>query len=374
MQNKNSVLAILMAVFTIGLIVGSVFHKDIQQFLYYSTPAVTADTIITDFSAADNWNRTFTGIARKVTPSVVTVTAEKGSRLSGVWEEWFRRHRKSAPEQLLGSGVIVRHDGYIITNEHVVREVKNLKVKLYDKRIFDADIVGTDPLTDIALLKIAADQLPAAVLGNSDILQPGEWVLAVGSPMNLHSTVTAGIISATGRSISIIGDEYGIEHFIQTDAAVNPGNSGGALVNLHGEVIGINTAIASKTGMYQGYGFAIPINLARYVTESLIASGKIERGFLGIQVQEISREYAQTIGLKREEGVLVLSVSENGPAAAAGIKTGDVLYKADGKKLMQPSDLQTHVAMKKPGESVTLMVFRDGREFSKTVSLQARIQ
>ncbi len=374
MQRKNSVLAILMAVFTIGLIVGSVFHKDIQQLLYYSTPAVTADTIITDFSAADNWNRTFTGIARKVTPSVVTVTAEKESRLSGVWEEWFRRHRKSAPEQLLGSGVIVRQDGYIITNEHVVREVKSLRVKLYDKRIFDADIVGTDPLTDIALLKIAADQLPAAVLGNSDILQPGEWVLAVGSPMNLHSTVTAGIISATGRSISIIGDEYGIEHFIQTDAAVNPGNSGGALVNLHGEVIGINTAIASKTGMYQGYGFAIPINLARYVTESLIASGKIERGFLGIQVQEISREYAQTIGLKREEGVLVLSVSENGPAAAAGIKAGDVLYQADGKKLMQPSDLQTHVAMKKPGDAVTLMVFRDGREFSKTVSLQARIQ
>ena len=255
----------------------------------------------------------------------------------------------------------------------MVENATKVTVNLFDKREFDAKVIGTDPLTDLAVIKIDAKDLPAAYLGDSDKLKVGQWVMAIGNPMALTSTVTAGIISALGRSVNIIRDNYGVENFIQTDAAINPGNSGGALVDLNGEVIGVNSAIATNgmTGTYIGYGFAIPINLAKVVAEDLIASGKVKRGYIGIRIEEVNAGLAKAVGLDTPRGILIQQIMENGAAANEDIKAGDIILKIDGKEVNRPNELQSHVASKRVGDKIQLDVFREGNIISRSIKLKA---
>ncbi len=249
-----------------------------------------------------------------------------------------------------------------------------LKVGLYDKRIFDAKVVGTDPLTDFAVIKIDAKDLPVAYLGDSDGLKVGQWVMAIGNPLSLSSTVTAGIVSAIGRGqLGLIKNSYGVENFIQTDAAINPGNSGGALVDLSGAVIGVNSAIAAgRTGTYIGYGFAIPVNLVKSVAKDLIAHGKVSRGYIGVNIGEVDAAMAKSLGMNRPQGVIIQGIVDGGAASKADIKEGDVIIKVDGREVNQPNELQSYVAAKSAGTTVHLTLFRDGKEIERDVTLKAR--
>jgi Do/DeqQ family serine protease len=264
------------------------------------------------------------------------------------------------PRQSSGSGVIISDDGYIATNYHVISEAGKIEVVLNDKRSYEAQLIGKDPATDLALLKISAKNLPFIRYGDSESLQVGEWVLAIGNPFDLTSTVTAGIVSAKGRSINLLKDQqYAIESFIQTDAAVNPGNSGGALVNLKGELIGINTAIATQTGYYAGYSFAVPINLVKKVMNDLMSFGEIQRAILGVSIQEVDAALAQEMKLTDLHGVYIKSVVKNGAANLAGIKAGDVIKKIDEVEINSSSELQTNIAIHHPGEEVKITYERN---------------
>ncbi|MBC7425109.1 MAG: trypsin-like peptidase domain-containing protein, partial [Bacteroidia bacterium] len=272
------------------------------------------------------------------------------------------------PGMATGSGAIISQDGYIITNNHVVENASKIEIVLNDKRTYIADLIGSDITTDLALLKIDESGLAFIPFGNSDDLKVGEWVVAVGNPMNLTSTVTAGIVSAKGRSIDLLrqhGDnKYAIENFIQTDAAINPGNSGGALVNTKGELIGINTAIASQTGSYTGYGFAIPINLAKKIMDDILKYGKVQRGVLGVSIQDITQELADNKGLKDLKGVYVPEVIEGTAAAKSGIKKGDVLLSINGRSINSSSQLQEEVGRYHPGDKLTIVLSRNGESKS----------
>jgi Do/DeqQ family serine protease len=258
-----------------------------------------------------------------------------------------------------GSGVIVRKDGYIVTNLHVVKDAKTIEVVLNNKKKnYTAKLVGTDPSTDLALLKIEAENLPSIVLTNSDDLQIGEWVIAVGNPFNLTSTVTAGIVSAKGRNINIVNNQFPIESFIQTDAAINPGNSGGALVNLNGELVGINTAIFSKTGSNAGYGFAIPSNIVAKAVKDLIDFGVIQRGYTGLEAAEID-EKSETIN-KTNEGALITNLSEGGPAQKGGLKIGDVIVKVQDKPIISKSTFDEHISYYRPADKIKISYLRNG--------------
>jgi serine protease Do len=324
----------------------------------------------------------FVAIAKKLTPTVVGVTvttkAKQGSKDFNDFFHFFGPDFKlpqPGPEQGSGSGVIITPSGYILTNNHVVENAdKNgIEVRLNDTRRLTAKLVGTDPTTDLAVLKVEATDLPAAALGNSDDLEVGQWVLAIGNPFGyLNSTVTAGIVSYVGRTIGMKRDLYGIEDFIQTDAAINPGNSGGALVNMNGEVVGINTAIATRTGGYEGYGFAIPMNLAKTVAEDLINTGEVHRGYLGVMIQPVDATVAKANGLDKAQGVLVGTVQEGSAAGAAGVKEGDIIFAVDGKEVNQPNELQSLIARKHPGDEVSLTIYRDGKRFEKKVILKQR--
>ncbi|MBQ9470219.1 MAG: Do family serine endopeptidase [Bacteroidales bacterium] len=274
------------------------------------------------------------------------------------------------PVQTSGSGVILTRDGYIVTNNHVIERGDNIEVVLNDKRSFKAKLVGRDPSTDIALLKVEASDLPFIEFGNSDDLRLGEWVLAIGNPFNLSTTVTAGIISAKARNISIINDRYAIESFIQTDAAVNPGNSGGALVNLKGELVGINTAIASQTGSYSGYSFAVPVSIAKKIVSDLMEFGEVQRAILGVSIVELSEELARERGISAIKGVLVTAVADEGAAHKAGIRAGDVLLSVNGIEVNSVSQLQEQVSKHRPGQKVELIVSRNNerKHFSATLT------
>lgn len=265
-------------------------------------------------------------------------------------------------QQASGSGVIISTDGYIVTNNHVIENSQTIKVILNDKREFEAHLVGTDPSTDIALLKVDGKGLPSIPWGNSDELKLGEWVLAVGNPFNLTSTVTAGIVSAKARGIGIIGAEMSIESFIQTDAAVNPGNSGGALVNTRGELVGINTAIASRTGSYSGYSFAVPVSIVHKVVEDLKEYGEVQRALLGVRIQTVNAELANELKLEKVQGVYVASVEPDGAANEAGIKEGDVIVAINNSKVNTSSELQEQISKYRPGQKVTVKVLRDNKE------------
>lgn len=270
-------------------------------------------------------------------------------------------HRE-IPQMGAGSGVIITEDGYIITNNHVIDRADDIEVTLNDKRTYKAKVIGTDPNTDLAVIKIDETGLPVVPFGNSDNLKVGEWVLAVGNPFNLTSTVTAGIVSAKARNIDIIQENFKIESFIQTDAAVNPGNSGGALVNINGELVGINTAISSHTGSYEGYAFAIPSNLVQKVARDLIEFGTVQRGLLGVNIRDINAEFARIKGIDKLEGVWVEATLAGGAAEEAGIRSGDIILEVNGVKVNSVAALQEQIGQYRPGDRVKLLVSRAGKQ------------
>ncbi len=330
-------------------------------------------------------NKAFTSIAKQVTPTVVTISTKQDVKQARRWRQRFPAHpffedprfpefreREREPEERkgLGSGVIITRDGYILTNHHVAGKANEITVILSDNREFEAKLVGTDSLTDVAVIKIDAKSLPTAKIGNSDQLEIGEWVLAVGAPMDLRSTVTSGIVSALGRDINIMGHSgFEVEDFIQTDAAINPGNSGGALVNLNGEVIGINTAIATRTGNFVGYGFAIPINLAKKVMDDITAHGYVRRGFLGVALGNVTAGIADAFGLDRPRGVLITTVYPEFPADIAGLMAEDIVLKIDGQEVNRPNHVQSLIARQHPNDTVSLEI----RRKDKTLTLKARL-
>ncbi len=321
-------------------------------------------------------NSAFVEVAKAVTPSVVAITVTTAGKQEerNIPKDFFHFFPEPGPSQGAGSGVIVSADGYIATNNHVVEEAAEggIDVVLGDKSRYKARLVGTDPTTDLAVIKIDAKDLPVAALGNSDNVQVGEWAMAIGNPLGLTSTVTAGIVSAVGRNIRIIEDSYGIEDFIQTDAAINPGNSGGALVNLSGEVIGINTAIATTNARYQGYGFAVPVNLLKTVAADLIKEGKVRRGYIGVSIQAVDKTMADAVGLDKARGVFVQGLVDGGAGESAGLKETDVILSVDGNEVNQPNELQRYIATRHPGDVVVLKIFRNGSVVEKHVTLRTR--
>ena len=326
----------------------------------------------------------FTQAASNTIHAVVHIKTEF-QRKSSVYDNFFdfrdffgdsgpRGQRESAPIVATGSGVIISSDGYIVTNNHVVAESNKVEVTLNDKRTYVATVVGADPSTDLALLKIDVSGLPYVVYGNSDQLQIGEWVLAVGNPFNLTSTVTAGIVSAKARNINILGvpDGTAIESFIQTDAAVNRGNSGGALVNTRGELVGINAAIASGTGYYAGYSFAIPVNIVSKVVHDLRQFGVVQRGFMGVSIRELDSKLADEQGITDIKGVYVSEVTENGSARVAGLRSGDIIMKIEGMPVNSTSELLEIVGQHSPGDKVNVSVKRSNKELDFNVTLKNR--
>ena len=310
-------------------------------------------------------NQLFRDVSLKAAPAVVSV---QSSASPEGWLEKFedegaaRRFFQEHPPHLsVGSGVIVNEEGFVVTNHHVIRNGSRIRVTLRDKREFEAELIGADPTTDLALLKIQGQQLPVLPLGNSQEVQVGEWVLAIGNPFRLNSTVTAGIVSALGRQVNIIESESRIEDFIQTDAAINPGNSGGALVNLQGELVGINTAIATESGSYEGYGFAIPVNLVKPVVNDLRSYGEVRRGYLGIVIDRIDATAARELGLENIRGVYVASVTDGGAAEQAGLREGDVILAINDQSVNAPNTLQRLVASHEPGTWLQVRVWRGGR-------------
>jgi len=323
---------------------------------------------------ASSFSQSFIEVAETVTPTIVQITVV--SERQNPHNDWFFFPFKDMPQEQRGSGsgIIISEDGYIITNNHVVENANKVSVGLYDKRRFDATVIGTDPLTDLAVIKIDADDLPVAYLGDSDNLKVGQWVMAIGNPLSLSSTVTAGIVSAIGRGqLGLIRDSYGVENFIQTDAAINPGNSGGALVDLSGSVIGVNSAIAAGgSGTYIGYGFAIPINLAKAVAKDLIAHGKVSRGYIGVNIGEVDNAIAKSLGMDKPRGIIIQGIVEGGAASESDLSPGDVILKIDGREVNRPNELQSYVAAKTAGTTVTLTLFRDGEEIERKITLKKR--
>jgi serine protease Do len=323
---------------------------------------------------ASSFSQAFIEVAEKVTPAIVQIGVV--SERENPHKDWFFFPFKDMPNEQRGSGsgIIISADGYIVTNNHVVENASKVTVGLSDKRQFDATVVGTDPLTDLAVVKIDADNLPVAFLGNSDNLKVGQWVMAIGNPLSLSSTVTAGIVSAIGRGqLGLIRDSYGVENFIQTDAAINPGNSGGALVDLSGAVIGINSAIAAGGGgTYIGYGFAIPVNLAKAVAQDLIAHGKVSRGYIGINIGEVDNAIAKSLGMDAPKGIIIQGIVEDGAASQADLKAGDIILEIDGREVNRPNELQSYVASLTAGSTVKLKIFRDGNTLERKVTLKAR--
>jgi len=356
----------------IGLVAGLTLSS---QFNLHSNGY--AEEVKISKEAVDSLSKTSRAMAEVVAavkPSVVNIastkTIKEGGSMSSpffhdpVFRRFFGDDPKSPERQKehkqsgLGSGVIVDKDGYILTNNHVIKEADEIKVTLSDKREFKGKVIGTDQKTDLAVIKIDSDNLPVIRLGDSEKLQVGETVLAIGNPFGLSHTVTSGIVSATGRANVGIAD---YEDFIQTDAAINPGNSGGALINVKGELIGINTAIFSTSGGYQGIGFAIPSTMAKNVMQSLIKTGKVIRGWLGVTIQALTPELSKQFGLGDEKGVLVGDVVEDSPAAKAGIQRGDVIVEFDGKEVKDVTNLRNMVAGTEPNTGVSLKLVREGR-------------
>ncbi len=392
---KNSV-AVVLGLITIGVVIGVVLttgfnidSKSIasvgQDKIYQEAEATPAGGDETMTAGNFNPNAMFVDIVEKVRPSIVSIYTTKKVKMTHPFFRWFHGEGEGMPfdqegqgemrQQGLGSGIIISKDGYILTNHHVIEDVDEIRVKLTDKTEYEAKLIGTDPTTEIALIKVEAENLPTAVLGNSENVKIGEWVIAIGSPLYLTSTVTAGIVSALSRDINIISggrNLTGIENFIQTDAAINPGNSGGALLNIRGEVIGVNTAIATNTRYYMGYGFAVPINIAKSVVNDLMEYGEVRRGYLGVYIQEVTPVVAKGVKLDKPRGVLITSVLEGSAAQSAGINDGDVILTVNGKEVNQPNTLQALIGTHNPGDEVELELWRDGKQIDMTVELQGQ--
>ena len=315
----------------------------------------------------------YSGAAKRASPAVVSINtstaARRGPRSDDPWFQFFFGEQGNQPQAGLGSGVIISADGYILTNNHVVEGADDIDVVLNDSRHARAKVIGTDPETDLAILKIDLDKLPVIVLGNSDALQVGDQVLAIGNPFGVGQTVTSGIVSALGRN------QLGIntfENFIQTDAAINPGNSGGALVDIDGNLVGINSAIYSRSGGSMGIGFAIPVSTARQVMESLIRDGQVTRGWIGVEPRDLTPEIAETFNLSLKEGVLITGVLHNGPAALGGVRPGDVVVEVASQKVANTAQLLNAVAALKPGEAAQLRLLRGGQSLTAMVTVAKR--
>jgi len=385
MRPKKTLIAAVALIFT-GMIAGAVLTSRLEVTPNANSSKIAEAGISSDPSPL--WGKTFVGITKKVLPSVVTIYSNKKvkamnpnyRRFPDQFDEYydfpFRFFFQPKPNQEnedfvqsgLGSGVIVSSDGYILTNNHVVADVDLIQIQLQDGKKYKAEIVGKDEKSDLAVLKIDANDLPAASLGNSDTLEVGELVLAMGSPLGFSQTVTMGIVSATDRYELVLPNQPYAD-FIQTDAAINPGNSGGALVNTKGEVVGINTAIASRDGYYQGYGFAIPSNMAKLIMESLIKTGKVVRGFIGIGIQNIDDTLSKALNLKSASGVLINQVYEDMPGEKAGLKPNDIIIELNGDKIENVNALQRKVFSTPPGEKIRLTIIRDDREKNINVVL-----
>jgi len=371
MKNK---IAVGISVLLLGFLLGGVSFYFLEKITGQHKGFITLPPNVPK-QIADS-SRAFSEIASSISPSVVNISTTKIMKreaaplLDDPFSEFFSPLRdfkmpKKWKEQSLGSGVIISPDGYIITNNHVVEQGDEIRVTLFDKRSFKAKLIGADTKTDVAIVKIDAENLYSVQWGDSDKLQVGEFVLAIGNPYGLNHTVTMGIISAVGRANVGIAD---YEDFIQTDAAINPGNSGGPLVNTKGELIGINTAIFSRSGGYQGIGFAVPSNMARLVMDQLIQKGKVTRGWLGVTIQEITPELSQKFGLKSAKGALIGDVAKGSPAEKAGIKRGDIILEFNGKKVSDVGNLRNMVAQSKIGEQIPLTIMRSGKEYALQVT------
>jgi serine protease Do len=320
--------------------------------------------------------KAFSSVVKKAGPAVVYISVEKAAsgfagqgqpdmfndpffqRFFGKQFQHPKPDKSPFKQRGAGSGFIISRDGLILTNNHVVEDADSIRVRLADKREFTATVIGTDPQSDVALIKINGSSLPTLPLGDSDKLEVGEWVIAIGSPFELSQTVTVGVVSAKGRSRMGIND---YENFIQTDAAINPGNSGGPLLNIYGKVVGINTAIFSRSGGYMGIGFAIPVNMARSIEDQLRNTGTVTRGWLGVMIQDVDEDLAHSFGLDKAEGILISQVTGNSPAQRAGLNEGDVIIRLNNRKLSDVSDLRNRIAMLAPDSRITLDVIRDGR-------------
>ncbi|TAD99130.1 MAG: Do family serine endopeptidase [Bacteroidetes bacterium] len=369
---------------TLAAAVGGAMSLGSYQFLAEKPALIIQKEQNYGVQARNEWTKTasmdFSVTAEKVTPAVVHIksTIRKSQTSRQQIPESFRdffgdgmfERQDNMPREGTGSGVIISANGYIVTNNHVIEDADEIEVSLPDNRTYKAKIIGIDPTTDLALLQINEKDLPTITLGNSDQVKVGQWVLAVGNPFNLSSTVTAGIVSAKGRNINILKENAAIESFIQTDAAVNPGNSGGALVDSDGNLIGINTAIASTTGSFAGYSFAVPVNMMNKVIEDLLKYGKVQRAFLGIRIRSLDGNFAKEKALSINEGVYVESLQENSSAKEAGVKEGDVIVKIDDKMVKSAPELQEAIGRKRPGDKVTVIVHRKGEEKKLEVSLK----
>jgi len=357
-----------------------------QASLAYDSAQQNAVKLV-NINAPSGLETDFTIAAENTINAVVNITSKSMRTVSQPVDifEYFFGYRGQAPQQQvpqvgIGSGVIITPDGYIITNNHVIEGADEVSVTTNDKEEYTAKVIGTDPATDIALLKIEAKNLPTVAFGNSDNLKVGEWVLAVGNPMNLTSTVTAGIVSAKGRSLGAFmgnsrgktGGNLSIESFIQTDAAVNQGNSGGALVNLRGELVGINTAIISQTGSYSGYSFAIPVNIVARVVGDIKEFGSYQRPYLGVSIRDLSAEFAKEKNISVTNGVYVESVENKSGALEAGIKAGDVIVEVNGVVVKRGSELQEQVSRYRPGDKVKVKLIREDKPMTLTVQLRNR--
>ncbi|MDW3194152.1 MAG: Do family serine endopeptidase [Cytophagales bacterium] len=396
MKTRNLVLAMIfssvmggvIAISGYSIFVGTDGGKDVLPVNYTSPNPVsftnyTVDT--TDIAVSGGLN--FVHAAKLSTPSVVhirtTYSSARSRNADNPFEDFYRRYfGEPAPRQDnqpysrgSGSGVIFTEDGYIVTNNHVIEEADEIEVLLNDNRTYIADVVGVDPTTDLAVIKIQERGLPRISWGDSDNILIGEWVLAVGNPYEFRSTVTAGIVSAKARSINILrsrnrGSNLSIEAFIQTDAAVNPGNSGGALVNLKGELVGINTAIASPTGTFAGYSFAVPVTLVQKVARDLVEFGTVQRALLGVSIVTVNAELSEQEDLGVLKGIYVANVQGNSSAEDAGIEVGDVIVAVDGREVNSVSELQEQVALNRPGDQVEVTYLRDGRRKTTRATLK----
>ena len=390
-RNRKFSALVIVTLFTVVAMTGAFTWPYVLSQATYAIERGQADASYEHLTLANDLSQAFQHVARSMRPSVVSISSIKrvevrqpqvrqfGSEMPEEFrrffggDDFFDRFFFEMPsnprgfsQRGLGSGVIVSSDGYILTNNHVVQGADEVTVTLSDDRQLSAEVVGTDEATDVAVLKVESNGLHPAKLGDSSELQVGQWSLAIGSPFGLDQTVTAGIVSAVGRANVGITD---YEDFVQTDAAINPGNSGGPLVNLRGEVIGINTAIASRNGGYQGIGFAIPSNMARHVMESIIEDGEVTRGYLGALIQDLNDDLAESFGFDSSKGVLIGDVVEDGPAAKAGLKPGDIVVRFNGKKVASANQLRNAVAATDPNSEMEIEIYRDGRRKDLTVSI-----
>lgn len=374
MKKMKSVYRVAAFFIAIGIIIGLgiSFHFDSTKTVLSTEvqPEISQQTV----QILSQTNQAMAELVAAVTPSIVNISSTKTIKTRGSVspffnDPFFRRffgdefgqfdQPREYKQSGLGSGVIVDEEGYILTNNHVISNADEILVKLSDKKEFKGKVIGADPKTDLAVVKIEAEDLPVIKIGNSDDLQIGETVIAIGNPYGLSQTVTSGIVSAKGRANVGIAD---YEDFIQTDAPINPGNSGGALVNIKGELIGINTAIFSTSGGYQGIGFAIPTNMAKAVMQSLITGGKVIRGWLGVSIQPVTEDIVDHFKLKEQKGALVAEVVEDSPAGKAGIKRGDVILRYEGRDVDDPDHLRNMVAATLPDTKTTVSVSREGKE------------